>query len=64
MIDMLVKRELSVEYEAQVFPRILGLKDWTPKRREIKRREIERAIESVKVKYFSFGMFDTETKTI
>jgi len=31
MIDMLVKGEFSVEYEAQVFPRILGSKDWTPR---------------------------------
>ena len=61
---MLVKGEFSVEYEAQVFPRILGSKDWTPKRREIERREVERARESVKVKYFSFRMFDNETKTI
>jgi len=64
MIDMLMKGEFSVEYKAQVFPQILGLKDWTPKRGEIEGREIERAMGSVKVKYFSFGMFDNKTKTI
>jgi len=64
MINMLVKGEFSVEYEAQVFPQILGSKDWISERREIKRREFERAIGSVKVKYFSFGMLDNETKTI
>jgi len=64
MIDMLVKGEFSVEYEAQVSPQILGSKDWTPERREIKRRRVERAMGSVKVKYFGFRMFDNETKTI
>jgi len=64
MINMLVKGEFSVEYEAQVFPRILGSKDWTTERREIEGRGVERAMGSVKVKYFSFGMFDNETKTI
>jgi len=59
MIDMLVKGEFLVKYESQVFPQILGLKDWTPKR-----RGVERAMGSVKVKYFSFRMFDNETKTI
>jgi len=40
------------------------LKDWTPERREIERRGFERAMGSVKVKYFSFGMLDNEAKTI
>jgi len=35
-----------------------------PERREIERRGVERAMGSVKVKYFSFGMFDNVTKTI
>jgi len=64
MINMFVKGEFSVKYKAQVFPRILGLKDWTPESREIERRGVERAMGSVKVKYFSFRMFDNETKTI
>jgi len=59
MIDMLVKEEFLVKYESQVFPQILGLKDWTSKM-----RGVERAMGSVKVKYFSFRMFDNETKTI
>ena len=61
---MLVKGEFSVECEAQVSPQILGSKDWTPERREIEGRGVERGMRSVKVKYFSFRMFDNETKTI
>ena len=64
MVDVFMKGKLSVEYKTQVFPQILGLEDWATKRREVKRRGIERAMGSVKVKYFSFRMFDKETKTI
>ena len=59
-----MKGKLSAEYKTQVFPQILGSEDWATKRREIERRGIERAMGSVKVKYFSFRMFDNETETI
>jgi len=53
-----------VKYEAQVSPQFFGLKNWPLKRREVERRRVERAMGSVEVEYFSFGMFDNETKTV
>jgi len=53
-----------VKYEAQVSPRFFRLKNWTPKRREVERRRVERAMGSVEMEYFSFGMFDNKTKTV
>jgi len=64
MVDVFMKGKLLVKYKAQVFPQILGSKDWPPERREIERRGIERAMGSVKVEYFSFRMFNNETKTV
>ena len=61
-IDMLTERKFSVEYKTQVFPGVFGEKNRSTKGRNIEWREVKKTMWPWKMKDFSFGMFNYETK--
>ena len=61
-INMLTERKFPVEYETQVFSGVFGKKNRSTKGRKVKWRGVKRTMWPWKMKYFSFGMFNYETK--
>ena len=54
--------QLSIKYESQVLPSIVGSKNVASQQREVKWRRVEGTMESVEVKNFSFGVFNNKTE--
>ena len=54
--------QLSIKYEFQVLPSIVGSKNVVSQQGEVKWRRTEGTMESVEVRNFSFGVFDNKTE--